>query len=116
VRSSVAATCSLLLLSGCGMWDSARNTAADKLFDAQTSVGSASYTDRCVDFMRKAYTSADIRVTGQHVTITSNTAVADVQGTRNGAASAKTPRDVAVQCQFDRGVIVGFHWTETPLP
>lgn len=116
MRGAVAALGSLLLLAGCGLWDSAGDTADSTIFGTQLSVGSASYVDRCIDVMRKAYPDARFTVTGKRLGIGSNTALVDLQASRNDApASAKTPRDVAAQCRFDSGVIVDFHWTASPL-
>jgi ABC-type glycerol-3-phosphate transport system substrate-binding protein len=116
MRGSVAAVCALLLLAGCGLWDSASDTAGNTIFGAQMAAGSASYVDRCIDIMRKAYPDARFEVTSKRLGIGSNTALVDVQATRGDApASAKTPRDVAVQCRIDNGVIVDFHWTASPL-
>ncbi len=112
MRSSVAALCALLLLAGCGLWDS----TGDALFGAQSAAGTASYVDRCIDVMQKAYPDARFEVTSKRLGLGSNTALVDVQARRSDApASTKTPRDVAVQCRFDSGVIVDFHWTATPL-
>jgi hypothetical protein len=118
VRGSTAAICSLLLLTGCGMWDSTRNTAGDALFSTQLAAGSASYMDRCIDIMKRAYSSAHIDITNKRIGIGPNMdmAVVDVQGTRSDVpVGSKTPRDIAAQCRFDGGVIVDFHWTAGPL-
>ncbi len=118
MRGSVAAICSLsfLLLAGCGLWDSAGDTAGDTIFGTQMAVGSASYVDRCIDVMKKTYPDARFEVTSKRLGIGSNTALVDVQASRSDQpASTKTPRDVAVQCRFDGGVLADFHWTASPL-
>jgi hypothetical protein len=112
------AICSLLLLTGCGMWDSTRNTTGDALFSTQLAAGSASYIDRCIDIMKRAYSSAHIEITNKRIGIGPNMdmAIVDVQGTRNDVpAGGKTPRDIAAQCRYESGVITDFHWTTSPL-
>jgi hypothetical protein len=118
VRGSVAAIFFLLLLTGCGMWDSTRNTAGDTMFSTQLAIGSASYMDRCIDIMKRAYSSAHIEITNKRIGIGPNMdmAIVDVQGTRNDvSAGGRMPRDIAAQCRFESGVITDFHWTAGPL-
>jgi len=54
-------------------------------------------------------------ITDRRVGIGSNTVLIDIQGIRNGLPDAETMmRDIAVQCRFDHGVLVDFHWTAGP--
>ncbi len=116
MRGTVAAVCSLLLLAGCGLWDSASDTAGNTIFGAQMAAGTASYVDRCIDIMRKSYPDARFEITGKRLGIGSTAALVDVQATRSDVpAGGKTPRDVAAQCRFDHDVVVDFHWTASPL-
>lgn len=116
MRGAVAAVCSLLFLAGCGLWDSAGETAGNTVFGAQMAAGNASYVDRCADFMRKAYPDARFEITSKRLGIGLNTALVDIQATRKDTtAGGKTPLEVAAQCRFESEVIVDFHWTASPL-
>jgi hypothetical protein len=118
LRGPAAALCSLWLLTGCGLWNSTRNTAGDAVLNTQLAAGSASYVDRCIDMMKRAYPDAHFEITGKRLGNGPSMAMAtvEVQARRNDVpAGGKTPREVAVQCRFDSGVIVDFHWTASPL-
>ena len=116
MRGSVAAICSLLFLTGCGMWDSTLNIVSDPVFSTQQALGTAGYVDRCIDIMRRAYPEAKIEIINKRIGLNINKAIVDVQGIRNDVSvGGKILRDIAAQCRFDSGVIVDFHWTAGPL-
>lgn len=85
-------------------------------FDAQSTFGSVSLTDRCADFMHRAFPDSPIEVSGSHVDAAMNLATVTVAATRSTVpADSGYARDVAVECRFENGVLTGFRWTKGPL-
>ena len=73
--------------------------------------------DRCADIMQRAYPGADIDITKREAGATSlTTIVAHVAGVRNDMPPhGPLPRDLAVECRFDNGILTEFRWTAGPL-
>jgi hypothetical protein len=73
-----------------------------------------SLSDRCAEFMTAAMPFADIAIdtrTAENSGI--NTIIARVAGRRTDHSADRTiARDLAVECQFDGGVLTDFHWTK----
>ena len=85
-------------------------------FDAKAAVGSVSFIDRCSDFMHRAYPDEGITITATHMTTDAQSATVTVNGTRSGVpATSAYVRDVAVECRFQTGILIGFRWTAGPL-
>jgi len=72
--------------------------------------------DRCAQIMTLAYPGADIDITKREASATSLTAiVAHVEGDRtNLPPNAAIARHLAVECQFDNNILIGFRWTAGP--
>jgi hypothetical protein len=116
MRALSASVFCLLLLAGCGLWNSTRDTAGDTMLGVQLSTDSASFVDRCADVLKRAYPNVRFEVTGKRLGLDASRALVDIQAHRaDPPASPMTPREVAVQCRFDSGVLLDFHWTATPL-
>ena len=99
----------LLIISGCGLVQSADTKATD----VKATIGSPSDVDRCFYFTRRAYPDAHFQLTSQQVSTSMNAEIVDIQATRN---DVKPLYEVAVQCRFNREILVDFHWTNGPLP
>ena len=106
--------CSLLFLCSCG----AEKFAEQKTFDTKLAIGgSASYVDRCGDFVQKATPGVDIEFTNGHFTPgqSMDLATVDVSGTETQEAGGqKKTTEIAAQCHFKNGAITDFHWTKSP--
>ena len=85
-------------------------------FDAQSTFGSVSLTDRCADFMHRAFPDSPIEVSDSHVDAAMNLATVTIAATRTTVpADSAYTRDIAVECRFENGVLTGFRWTKGPL-
>ncbi|HEY1503698.1 MAG TPA: hypothetical protein VGF92_05325 [Stellaceae bacterium] len=85
-------------------------------FDTKMALGSVSMVDRCSDFMRRAFPNGDIDIVGSHIDTSMESALATVQGIRNGVAeNSSQARNVAVECHFDNGVLTSFRWIAGPI-
>jgi hypothetical protein len=73
-------------------------------------------SDRCADFMQRAYPDADIDITKREAAATGiNAIVANVAGVRKDMPpDGPLPRDLAVECRFDGNILTGFKWTAGP--
>lgn len=76
--------------------------------------------DRCGALMQEAYPGGEIKVTHKALvsrpTESLGTEIAQAEGEREKLPKdSALPRDVAVECRFDDGVLTGFHWTKGPL-
>lgn len=67
--------------------------------------------------MHAAFPSASIKVTGGEARDKSITGVtARVTGVRTDLGkNARLPRELAVSCRFENGILTEFHWTKGPL-
>jgi len=80
----------------------------------------ASLSDRCGRLMQEAFPGGDVTVTTQEA-VTPPTAglaaaVVVVHGVRrNVAPGGVLQRELAVECRFDEGILIGFRWTQGPL-
>jgi hypothetical protein len=103
--STAIALAAALSLAGCG-WS--HNVGAKINLD---SVGLA---DRCANLMKAAMPFADIDIGQRSSKSTSISAItASVEGTRTDLPKdAPGDRALAVECQFDDGILSGFHWTK----
>lgn len=85
-------------------------------FDAQSALGSVSLTDRCADFMRRAFPDTALDVTDRHVAISGDDSVVTVEADRrNVPANGLYARKIGVECRFANGVLTGFRWTSGPI-
>jgi len=85
-------------------------------FDAQGAFGSVSLIDRCADMMRRALPASGLEISDQKVSADMSTATVEVSGVRSGVPEGGPyARDVAVQCDFQSGILTGFRWTRGPL-
>lgn len=85
-------------------------------FDAQSTFGSVSLTDRCADFVHRAFPDSPIEVSDSHVDAAMNRATVTVAATRTTVpADSAYARDIAAECRFENGVLIGFRWTKGPL-
>jgi len=88
----------------------------DMAFDTQLGIGSTSLVDRCSDFMRRAYPSEGVEITGSHVTAATEGSTVAVEAERSDVpASGLYARNIAVECRFDNGILTGFRWTAGPV-
>lgn len=73
--------------------------------------------ERCADVMERADPGAKIDITKREAAATAlTTIVAKVEGVRKDLpAGGPLPRDLAVECRFDDGILTGFRWTKGPL-
>ncbi len=79
-----------------------------------------SLLDRCGDLMQHAFPGADIEVTGKALlpqeTRSLATSIVAAQGRRRDLGPGTLPpRDIAIECRFDEGILTGFRWTKGPL-
>jgi predicted small secreted protein len=96
-------------LAGCG-WMSGVG------FDAQSALGSVSLTDRCADFMRRAFPDTAIDVTDRQVTVDAETTVVAIAADRRDVPeNGLYARKIGVECRFANGVLTGFRWTSGPI-
>jgi hypothetical protein len=92
-----------LTLAGCGL--------APKAFTGPPDPG-----EQCAAVLDEAFPGGDIAITAKKITPNSITAtIVTIEGTRNVEPSAALARDVAVECRFERGVLLDFHWTKPPF-
>lgn len=85
-------------------------------FDAKSTFGSVSLTDRCTDFMHRAFPDSPIEVRDSHIDAAMNRATVTIDATRDTVpADSAYARDIAVECRFENGVLTGFRWTKGPL-
>ena len=104
-----AATCALLVLAGCGRM-------SEVGFDTKMAFGSVSMTDRCGDFMNRAFPNGDIEIVGSHIDTSMQSTLVTVQGVRDSVLeNSPYARSVAVECRFDSGVLTGFRWIAGPI-
>jgi hypothetical protein len=80
-------------------------------------VPSGGMADRCADIMQQAFPGADINITKREAGATNlTTVVAHVAGIRTDMPPhGPLPRDLAVECRFDSGILTEFRWTAGPL-
>jgi len=73
--------------------------------------------ERCADIMQQAYPGVDIDITKREAAATSiTTIIAHVEGVRSDLPPhGPLPRNLAVECRFDDGILTGFRWTKGPL-
>jgi len=73
--------------------------------------------ERCADIMQRAFPSATIDIGKGEASATGlTTIVARVEGVRSDIPpEGFLARDLAVECQFDNNVLMGFRWTTGPL-
>jgi len=95
--------CSALGLAGC-----------------DTRLRDESLLDRCGDAMQQAFPQTEIKVTKKALvaqeTQSYAASVVTAEGERNDLpADSPLPRDIAVECRFDNGILTGFRWTKGPL-
>jgi predicted small secreted protein len=85
-------------------------------FDAQSAVGSVSYADRCVDFMRRAFPDARLDATNRQVALDAGIATVTIDGERRDVpADGRYARKIGVECRFENSILTGFHWTAGPV-
>jgi hypothetical protein len=107
-RGAISIICILPLVSGCGLFQSVN----DKVQNVKSAIGDVSYVDRCFDFMRRAAPNARFEMTDKSVNSTIDSDTVTILANRNDATPAY---GVSVQCRFDHGMIVDFHWLKGPL-
>lgn len=79
-----------------------------------------SLTDRCADVMRQAFRGGGIKVTKEEALAPPTASVASfataVEGVREKLPEGSPlRRDVAVECEFNDGILTSFRWTKGPL-
>ncbi len=85
-------------------------------FDAQSSFGSVSLGDRCVDVVRRAFPNAELDVSDPRVKLDGNAATVAVGAVRSGIpADGLYARNIAAECRFENGILMGFRWTAGPI-
>jgi len=101
----VAAAC--LALTGCGVGEWAHNVGG------RINPDSLGLADRCANIMKAAMPSADMDIKSRASQNTGiDTMTAQVTATRTDHPDDKgIARDLAVECKFDDGVLIDFHWT-----
>ena len=72
---------------------------------------------RCADIMQRAFPNATIEIGKTEASATSlTTIIARVEGTRSDMPpEGPLTRNLAVECQFDNNILMGFRWTAGPL-
>jgi hypothetical protein len=98
-----------LAAAGCG--------AVDRLAGStRAAIGEESFAERCAETMQRAFPGGDIEVTQQTAGAAMTGGTAEVKGLRRKLpAGSPEPRDVAVECRFDHGVLTSFRWTAGPV-
>jgi hypothetical protein len=79
-----------------------------------------SLLDRCGDAMQQAFPQTEIKVTktalvAQDAQSYATSVVAAEAERSDLPAGSPLPRDIAVECRFDNGILTGFRWTKGPL-
>jgi hypothetical protein len=92
-----------LTLAGCGL--------APKALTGPPDPG-----EQCASLLDEAFPGGDIAITAKKIVPNSiTTTTITIDGTRDIEPSAALARDVAVECRFERGVLLDFHWTKPPF-
>lgn len=75
------------------------------------------FAERCADIMQRAFPSATIEIGKSVASATGLTMIiARVEGVRSDILpEGPLTRDLAVECQFDNGILISFRWTAGPL-
>ncbi|HZT88249.1 MAG TPA: hypothetical protein VFA12_09780 [Stellaceae bacterium] len=104
----------MALLAGCGVL--AGCGFGQRLHRTVESV-SGGMADRCAEFMRAAFPSAELRVTKSEAADADiHTIVAHVEAVRrNLPPNVPLVHDLAVECRFTDSILTGFRWTAGPL-
>jgi|HubBroStandDraft_1064217.scaffolds.fasta_scaffold00009_58 hypothetical protein len=101
-----------LALAGC---TSVRETVRSSVPSAL--ITKATPADQCNDLLLDAFPGDDLDITKKSVVDTSPTAtIVTIEATRSTVVpSAGLAREIAVECRFDRLVLMDFHWTKPPF-
>jgi hypothetical protein len=92
-----------LTLAGCGL--------APKALTGPPEPG-----EQCATLLDEAFPGGDIAITAKKIVPNSiTTTTVTIEGTRDIEPSAALAREVAVECRFERGVLLEFHWTKPPF-
>jgi hypothetical protein len=101
---------------GLGLVPSACTRFADMGFDAQSALGSVSLSDRCGDFLHRAFPNSGVEVTGSKVNAELNATSVAVTAIRGDVPKdGLYAREIAAECRFENGILTGFRWTKGPL-
>ena len=107
-RTAIWVSCILPLVSSCGLFQSAN----DKVQNAKLAVGEVGHVDRCFDFMRRALPHGKFEMTNKSISTAIDSDTVTILANREDATP---PYSVSVQCRFDHGIIVDFHWLKGPV-
>ena len=94
--------------------------AAVALAGCSTRLRTESESDRCADLINIAFPNAAIAVTKKQAAAATQeslaTVIVQVAGERrNLPPNTTAPRDLAIECRFDGGVLTGLRWTAGPF-
>lgn len=85
-------------------------------FDTQSAFGSVSLGDRCADIAHRALPDSGLDITDRRVSVDGNTTMVVIVGARTAVpANGLYTREVAAECRFEDGILMGFRWTGGPI-